>query len=718
MRWLNPCPAAPPCQLAAFSARAIPDAVQLRADFLLPPSRPLPAGQLVLLVDERPGSHLVSPVDLPAGFSSQDWDSAQILTLTADQPPVLRSVGTPTQLAPPQTPSLSGAVSWEFPISADPARLRLQLHWIPSESGSRAEVTDRLSLSDPAPAQAPLLLAFWDTLDARTPAALLRSWDGAHTGPNGTRHGLKHLLSNAAAAQVPLTLLDLKTPQNLQALDFLGQIPNLAALQQAGLLDLADGSKTAPYAAAYALVQSRKLTETYGLPLGNAAFSPLLSGEYDTAFAYLPGATRLVVRRGSQRLIPLPAHPYASKSTALGVDASLLHRLLLSARSPDPYDGVVAGGSLASTAWADADSADLAYLASLPWVKILSIQDLTAFSPVSAPASLCPDLLCTPRPFALRPTSETGQFLPANSAYAALQPSIASQLQSLPANALTDAAWQAFQQAAQPAASYLRQRLQANYLPNLRFLLYAAQWAEAPVSHQDCVQDLDLDGQAECVLSNAHWLLILDPLGARLVTAVFSDGGRPQPVIALPSQFAVGNSDPLDWKYSIGPLADSREIPGAFFHPDEPLEVYTPSLSPNTLALTAPSGRQLTVSLNGTEVVFTLRRAGDGLTRFPLRLAPSACMHSASPFQAQATSLSWIVSPTQAFTLTRSTAQWSFSTSCDSAAYLSQPEDPSRENPPGHYLPFPLAVLDIGYTQILELHLAPSSPFTDLFYYQ
>ncbi len=713
MRWLNPCPAAAPCQLAAISARALTAAVQLRADFLLPPAQPLPAGQLILLADVRPGSHLPSSADLPIAFSSQAWDLAQILTLRKDQPPALRSVGATTLPTPPKILSPSGALQWELPTPADPAQIRLQLHWFPAEAGSKIEVTDSLTLSDLSPAQAPLLLVFWDTLDARTPAALLRSWDGAHAGPNGTRHGLKHLLAQAASAQVPLALADLKTPQTLQAIDLLGQIPTLAALAQSGTLELTDGSKTTPYAAAYALAQSQKLTESYGLPPANAAFSPLLSGDDTIAFAYLPGASRLVVRRDAQLLIPLPAHPYASNSVALGVDTSLLRRLLLASHSPDPYDGVVAGGSLAATAWADADSTDLSYLASLPWVKILSVPDLRAFPPAPAPASLCPDLLCTPRPFALRPTAETGQLLSAESTYAVLQSTLASQLQSLPPSTLTDAAWHAFQQAAQPTPSYLRQRLQANYLPHLHFLIFAARWAEAPVSQQNCTQDFDQDGQGECVLSNAHWLLILDPQGARVLTAVHAESGRAQPIIALPSQFVVGNSDPMDWKFASGPLADPREIPGAFFHPNEPFEVYTPSFSSETLTLSAPSGRKFTATLNGTKVNFTLHRSDDGLARFPLPLAPAACAHADFPFQTQHTALHWNASPTQAFTLTRSAGQWSLSTSCDSTAYLAQPEDPSRENPPGHYLPFPLAVLEISYAHHIELQLTPDGPFDD-----
>ncbi len=52
--------------------------------------------------------------------------------------------------------------------------------------------------------RAPLLLAFWDTLPAATPAQALRRWDGAHTGPFGKRHGLFRLLQTSAEAGVPV----------------------------------------------------------------------------------------------------------------------------------------------------------------------------------------------------------------------------------------------------------------------------------------------------------------------------------------------------------------------------------------------------------------------------------------------------------------------------------------------------------------------------------
>ena len=93
----------------------------------------------------------------------------------------------------------------------------------------------------PVPQPAPILLAFWNTFPATSPAQALRSWNGAHTGPFGGRHGLVNLLNAALKAKVPLTLVDIKTPSSLSALDTLGGGTNLLhTLIRESLLSLPD----------------------------------------------------------------------------------------------------------------------------------------------------------------------------------------------------------------------------------------------------------------------------------------------------------------------------------------------------------------------------------------------------------------------------------------------------------------------------------------------
>ena len=63
-----------------------------------------------------------------------------------------------------------------------------------------ADEVDNVRSDGPPPREyAPLLMAFWDVFPATTPTQALRDWDGAHTGPLGSRHGLKYIL--AAAGQ-------------------------------------------------------------------------------------------------------------------------------------------------------------------------------------------------------------------------------------------------------------------------------------------------------------------------------------------------------------------------------------------------------------------------------------------------------------------------------------------------------------------------------------
>lgn len=91
----------------------------------------------------------------------------------------------------------------------------------------------------PPTAPLPLYFVFYNCFNpAATPAQILRRWDAAHSGPRGERHGLKNLLAAAEQNSIPLTLLDLKTPFALPALDALGALPQIRRMEAAGLLEL------------------------------------------------------------------------------------------------------------------------------------------------------------------------------------------------------------------------------------------------------------------------------------------------------------------------------------------------------------------------------------------------------------------------------------------------------------------------------------------------
>jgi hypothetical protein len=129
---------------------------------------------------------------------------------------------------------LLATVIVDVPRSSIPSRPRVDV------STPEDEITG-LTPDGPVPARtAPLLLAFYDTFAGRFPAEALRSWDGAHSGPRGERHGLKHLLDAVEETQIPIVLLDLKEPENLSALDAMGVLPQIQQLEQDSLLLLPD----------------------------------------------------------------------------------------------------------------------------------------------------------------------------------------------------------------------------------------------------------------------------------------------------------------------------------------------------------------------------------------------------------------------------------------------------------------------------------------------
>jgi hypothetical protein len=83
-----------------------------------------------------------------------------------------------------------------------------------------------------------VIIAFWNTFRAETPAQALRTWDGAHTGPSSTRHGLKALLDAVEITGIPVFLLDLRSKQNFSVLEYMGALTRVRSLEAKGLVIL------------------------------------------------------------------------------------------------------------------------------------------------------------------------------------------------------------------------------------------------------------------------------------------------------------------------------------------------------------------------------------------------------------------------------------------------------------------------------------------------
>jgi hypothetical protein len=284
LRWIGFGDAPDPQQdLIAVYARSTGQDLQIRLDIL--EFRPDFPFDIYLALDMMDGGENDLPV---SGSSDLTWDELFIFNSTT----------TPLQLLPGAQPQETTAASISIEQDFDglvlhlDARylipgIRFQIFFTPPGSTDRIDSTPQIDLNGSPPAPAPLLLAFWDTLPAASPAQVLRRWNGAHTGPLGQRHGLYQLLKASDMYNLPLALLDLKSPASLAAIDAMQQIDWLVDLDQRRLLILPDAAFGDPQAAAYSLAQSRSAGEQYGLSPSPFLFAPTgttLPDGYQAAF--------------------------------------------------------------------------------------------------------------------------------------------------------------------------------------------------------------------------------------------------------------------------------------------------------------------------------------------------------------------------------------------------------------------------------------------------
>jgi hypothetical protein len=385
---------------------------------------------------------------------------------------------------------------------------------------------------------------------------------------------------------------------------------------------------------------------------------------------------------------------------------------------------LVLGGSLPASAWGDPLPAlhSLRYLASRPWVRPVDAHHLLAAAPAPGPA---PPVGVDPSP-----ESDADPLLDA--------------LREAPDNNLGRAAWEAYAALfapVQPASPDLP-GLRSNYVRDAWSLLEAAKWAQEPGRIATCVQDPDHDGQPECLLASGslytqfeiesgaltHAFAVLpceavDQLSIKDVRSAAMlekpdqlcelcdklQGGSIHQWIAPSSQFISGLSDPLFWDLQGGVAADPSVQPGAFA---EPGQGYQANLEGESLVFTSADGgtrKRFRLTANGMQVAYRFTaRPPFAAIQIPLALDP---WRRFSPFWADAyrgerlaDGWAWRIEPgpqVRALTSTPLSAH-SF---LASRPFFDRSEDPNKDYPLGHALPFPLAQLEIPLAGDLEIKI-------------
>jgi len=321
----------------------------------------------------------------------------------------------------------------------------------------------------------PILLAFWNTLPAHTPAQALRRWDGAHTGPLGERHGLKHLLDASRKNQIPITLLDLKTPTSLAALDALGQTKQVIEMQHQGLLILPEPipenyfDNLPEWMVDHTVNISHQTSSAFGFSDSPFVYAPFVSD-------YLPSQFRLgfirtsvaakntlpitqITGQNDQRRVAIPlAGETAFQATDQGLPIEFRRDLLqLALRINDnPYLAIL-GGDLPHSTWGDPQAAEatLHYIAQHPWMQVLDETELGNQQVCEG----CPPIQ--------------------HNAQAPFDHPVIVELQQAPESAITSLAWQMFLDLSAPEATFdvaELAALRAKYLGEIGNLLAAAEW--------------------------------------------------------------------------------------------------------------------------------------------------------------------------------------------------------------------------------------------------
>jgi hypothetical protein len=530
---------------------------------------------------------------------------------------------------------LLATVAIDVPLSEIPSRPRVDV-------STPEEGIPGLTLDSPVPTQtAPLLLTFHDTFAARFPAEALRSWDGAHTGPRGERHGLKHLLDAAEEYQTPIVLLDLKEPENLSALDAMGVIPYIQQMEQEGTLILPD---------------LKEQGVLFGFSPSQFSYSEILSSS-TLAFAFTTDTTHLYRPFFSQTtILPIATGTDSTQPTPDGPSLEVRRALLETALNPDEKDLLLLGGSLRDSTWGSPDMAGamLAYFASRPYINILAADDLMNFPVKYGKPELRPS-----------PFDESIKKLEAH-------------YKNLP----------------QPV------------------LDFAENWDGSPLS--TCDADLDQDNQPECVLANEVYLAIFDPQGARLTyffsVAQIGNSRTLHQLIGPSWQVTVGLSNPSLWDLSAGEAADPGAYPGAFADRDDPFKPYEPAIEGSAIVFTSLDGtRTKFFRLTKTGIEARYQTQGPVITQIPLLVDPDTRFTPGwAGKYVQAKTLGVVAWGLEDGPMVKILADGPVEMRAfnESLSLLAGPEDPDFDYPPGHYVPFPMAVAEVemgdGYFLRLE----------------
>ncbi len=695
---------------------------QIRLDFLDLSYQP--ECDVYLIFDTQPGRPTQMAPVLPADIG---WDvmlvisaSLQIQLLDAQHNPLPAS--NISVYRDPLQDSLT--INFSDKIFQHPVSV-INFQAFTTSPGSKIPIdsTSRISSFDNPPRQAKTLLAFWNVYPVLSPVQALRRWDGAHTGPQGGRHGLFNLLTAADKHSIPLVLLDLKSPSSISALDYVGGLDLVKEMLDKKLLILPDPQPVLSYAnpvsfsgefldQEMAFIQSNDAAFT--LPASRFVFSleaPFFTMEgtdsYSSVFLLQPDQTSSNAifpefsfsSCAGQLIVPISAPSHSGEfydQTATDGPSISLRRALIDnairnnqSTSPNPII-LTLGGELPRSSWGIPDEAEAAfvYFDNHPWIHIVGENDLVSSYgsyPTPCPAKIkAADLTLDHR------TEETLNATPGDLAFSqAIQ-----TLTSLFTPNYPD-----------PAGLL---ELRKNYLGQVDIILEVARWFENRAAQSNCDADIDQDGYPECILASNRFFLVLDPQNGSLQYAFFIKQDELHQIIGPSSLLATGLSSPDTWNISAGDISDPAVIPGAFWGENKSYQI---EQSNDAIEFKSSTGIK-SYSLSPAGINIQITEPPDKPYQIPflfdpwLRFTPHWIEHYTNPTDNNGTtSFVWKYPDNSTITLISNYALiiTSFADSYDD---MKNTENPDMDHPAGHFLPMPLILGEIpNFSPPLTIHL-------------
>jgi len=170
--------------------------------------------------------------------------------------------------------------------------------------------------------------------------------------------------------------------------------------------------------------------------------------------------------------------------------------------------------------------------------------------------------------------------------------------------------------------------------------------------------------------------------------------------VGTKSQFALNWDSIAAQGTKNGPASDPTEIPGAFFDRSK-YSPYQASISGNRLELNSQEfGITKSFTVTESELQVQIRSLQSDQTKIPMILNAPGRFHpgwqeSYPQPDSSGDSFRWQPTGQPGLQVNISNAALTSDSFLDSRTYMTQPEIPDRSNPPGHYLPFPLAMLEL-----------------------